>query len=168
MSTARENAIQTFSNDQSKILSLIPLPPALLSILGSTCIIASIRRSKKRKGTYERIMLIMSVYDMLFTIVLVISPFLTYSDKWWRSFGTPQTCNLIGTLFQMSLSNMMYYGALSFYFLLTIRFHMTQDTIAKRIEPWTHGVCILWPLVTSLVGAFLNWYDELEVRQNCQ
>mmetsp|Transcript_19752 Transcript_19752/g.47721 ORF Transcript_19752/g.47721 Transcript_19752/m.47721 type:complete len:630 (+) Transcript_19752:241-2130(+) len=128
------------------------------------------RRLVEKPGPYERIIYAMSCYDMLFTAVIVWSPFLTPTGYWWPSpnhFGNENTCRFIGTMFQFSIANVFYYGLLGFYFLLTIRFHVRKETFVKRVEVWVHGFIIFFSVSTSLAGGIINFYDELALFPGC-
>ena len=194
--TARLEAIQTFTDIQIRWLSLIPIIPALFSLFGSICIVSDIHRRRPRQrqrqrlqnehrynpttsssndkqiGPYERLMLGMSLQDILYTLVFVISPFMTGPDSWWfatssKSFGGPLTCRIVGTLSQFALSNQLYYGMLSYYFLLTIRYQISHEKFARRYEIPFHIFAIGWPLITAIIGAIVDWYDVLELFPGC-
>ena len=118
----------------------------------------------------------MSYCDILFTLTVVCSPFFgTQRDQFYfqkpsgsiAEATSPVSCRIMGTLLQLSLSNILYFGMLSFYFLLTIRFHVSHDQFSKKYEPYMHAFCILWPLITATIGFVVDWYDSLQSFPGC-
>ena len=69
----------------------------------------------------------------------------------WGAFGNSSACQLQGFFLQMGLTGAFYNGALSLYFLMTLRYGLSNAEIAKRYELWCHLVVIVWPLVTGLI-----------------
>lgn len=161
---------------QERAVCLITFVPAFFSIIGSSLILHSIKAQSQRArggrnhgalGTYERIILAMSVYDVVASVVYVLQPFLTPGRIWPTYTGNATTCRVMGTIFQVSSSAMIYYGMLSYYYLLTIRFKITPRTMANQIEPCMHIFAIGWPLVCGIAGAIMDWYDELSLFPGC-
>jgi len=56
---------------------------------------------------------------------------------------------------------------LSYYYLLTIRFGVKEERFARVWEPWMHALAAGWPLGTSIVGAVLGVYHEVELGNGC-
>ncbi|KAG7346118.1 hypothetical protein IV203_005186 [Nitzschia inconspicua] len=180
-----ETGQQTFTDSQVIPLALLPIFPGILSVLSSLLILSSIRRKRSiqqcrdrkrphanqnKLGTYERLLVGMSVFDVISTTTFIWSPFLAPSGYWWPSkhpFGNANTCRFAGTMVQLSLANMYYYGCLGIYFLLTIRFHMRQETITNRVEPWMHLSSISLATIPALVGAVIDFYGVNEFFPGC-
>jgi hypothetical protein len=159
---------RSISDLQKKVLAILPIPSAVLSILGSSIIIyMAIRARKANPWTpYNRLLLAMSFCDIVSSITLAIAAFLypkETSNKAW-AFGNDATCSAIGLLNQIGSSGTLYNAMLSFYFLFTARFAIKNDQIAKRIEPAMHIVSLGFPIVTAFVGLFIGVYAEPEVR----
>lgn len=175
------------SPGQTITLAAITIISASLSIVGSTQILLHIftRNGKARrndlqtrkvnenqngKGTYERLIAMMSIFDIAFSLTLALQMFLTNrKEGYWKplSIGNQHTCTAMGAMQQFSLSSFFYYGCLGFYFLLTLRFGMRQSTMARYIEPSMHALSILWPLTTSILGLYFGWYDSMELFPGC-
>lgn len=152
------------SDLQEQILAILPIPSAILSIMGSSIIIYMAFRSRKqRKWTpYTRLLLAMSIYDILASVVLSAAAFLRPRDTSPRllSFGTEATCNAVGFFNQVSYASIFYNGMLSFYFLLTARYGFSNDFIAGKLERWVHLLCIGFPLGCACACAHLGYYAE--------
>eukprot|EP00980_Cylindrotheca_fusiformis_P027742 scaffold22540_cov137-Cylindrotheca_fusiformis.AAC.3 len=162
----------SLSDVQKKVLAILPIPSALLSVLGSSVIIymALLSRKEKPWTPYNRLLVAMSICDIFSSITLAIAAFLypkETSNKAWV-FGNDATCSMIGFLNQLSYAGMFYNAMLSYYFLFTARFSMKNDRIEKRIEPLMHGLSVGFPFLTAVIGLFLDVYAEPEVAVGCK
>lgn len=148
---------------------MLPLFPSIFSLIGSWLVIRAVFRRKGRNGPYERLLLGMLTSDLAYTIVIIWSPFLTPSGRWWpgEKLGSETSCRVIGTLFQASSANLFYYGMLSFYFLITVRFQMPQERFEHLVEPSMHAFAVVWPVGTGIAGGIFDVYDELELFPGC-
>jgi Serpentine type 7TM GPCR chemoreceptor Srv len=162
------NAESTLTDTQQKVLILLPFLSGTLSIVSSCTIVYLVLKSGF--GTcYKRILFGLSVSDILISCTLIVQPFLlpaATSTRLW-AVGNDSTCTFLGTISQLSLSAMLYTGVLAFYFLLTIRFGVTEKTLARQYEPWMHAVAIGYPLLTAIMGAFLHLYHEAYFWTGC-
>lgn len=59
---------------------------------------------------------------------------------------------------QTTSAGYWYQGMLSIYFLLTARYGMKNETIAKRIEPFMHILALGYSIGTAVAGAAMNVY----------
>ena len=95
-----EPAFETSLSDwQSKLLALIPSVTGILSILGSSAILWLVSK-ERHKLPYHRILLAMSLCDILITLATMAQPFLVpanTSPRPW-ALGTDATCTMIGAL----------------------------------------------------------------------
>jgi ABC-type Fe3+-siderophore transport system permease subunit len=150
------------SDAQEKVLAILPIPSAILSILGSATILyMSLKTRKERKWTpYTRLLIGMSVSDIISSVTLGVAAFLRprENQRVWM-FGNDATCSAIGFLTQFSYSGLFYNAMLSFYFLLSARFHLTNEYIARKFEPFMHFLSLMFPLVTAIVGAGMGVYS---------
>jgi hypothetical protein len=160
--------ISSLSDAQDIALSLLPIAPSLLSIAGSSIIISLVVKSPK-KSPYRRILLAMSCCDIVASITYSLQGFLLPRETSQRALaiGNDASCSAVGFFNQFSFSAFFYSGALSLYFLLTVRYGIKEDTFAKRIEPWLHGVSLGYPLITAMIGALVGVYHENELGQGC-
>jgi hypothetical protein len=154
---------------QDKALSLTPVFSGLLSSWGSVTIIYMIVTSSQG-GCYKRIMLGLSVADLVSSVTIVLQPFLLPSDgqpeRVW-AVGNDATCTAMGFFHQLSQASVWYTGFLSVFFLLSIRFDWSDKTMAKCTEPLFHILSIGYPLVTAVIGLVLGAYAQLDVGHAC-
>lgn len=68
---------------------------------------------------------------------------------------------------QFGTSVMLYQAMLCWYFLLVIRFGLSNEDIIKRFESLMHIVPVGWGLTTSFAGLFLEVYGERQVSLGC-
>lgn len=159
------------SESQTIVLAILPIPSAILSILGSLTIIYVACESRvERKWTpYTRLLIGLSVSDIFFSMCVSIGNLLRPRETSLRAwaFGNEATCDAMGFFNQFSYSAIFYNAMLSFYFLLTARFGLKNSYIAKCIEPIMHFISLGFPLVTAFVGSILGVYDEPSTGVSC-
>ena len=165
------NSESSLTDGQEKLLALLPIPTALLSIFGSVTIICMAYKTRRFKkwSTYTRLLVSMSCLDILFTVVFASSAFLLPQDTSLRvwAFGNDQTCSAIGALLQFSYAGVMYSGMLSYYFLLAAKYGWKKRTISRYVEPIMHFISLGYPFATSVAGLVLGVYHETELGQSC-
>ena len=166
--------VSNLTTAQQKALSLLPIPSAVLSILGSSTILYLVvkRQNKDTRQSYHRILFGMSACDILFSISMALNPFLEPSTPTNTSpavwaIGNQKTCSLLGFLNLLSLSAFWYNGMLSFYYLATIRFGLSPEVFAKRYEGLVHTLSLSYPLVTATIGLIMGVYDTNEIGPGC-
>jgi hypothetical protein len=158
------------SDAQERILAILPMPSAILSIMGSSAILyMAVTTRQQRKWTpYTRLLMGLSICDIISSVSLGIAAFFRPRDgqRVW-SFGNDATCSATGTLIQFSYSGLFYNGMLSFYFVMTVRSRLTNAYIAKHFEPLMHFVALGFPLVTAIIGAAMGVYSETASGMGC-
>ena len=147
------------SDAQEIVLSILPIPSAILSVMGSYFIIHMVNTSEKT-SPYHRLLLGMSISDIIYSVTLASAAFLRPQDKshWVWAKGNDATCSAVGWLVHVGMSATLYITMLSFYFLLSTRFRFTNEQIAKRIEPWMHFISI---------GTFIDFQSPLRGSRSC-
>lgn len=140
-----------------KLLALkyVSFFPGLLSILGSACLVYHILCSKQQhQTTKHRLLLGLSVFDI--------------SSSYWVTFGAALVpsrsrsyCQLQGFFAQMANVPTYYTAFLSVYFLLRVRYNITDEKIQTSYEPWFHTVSLLYPLVTAVACIPLGLYNPV-------
>ncbi|CAB9530251.1 expressed unknown protein [Seminavis robusta] len=160
--------VSSLSEAQDKALSIVPLCSGIMSAWGSGSIIYMVCKAEKW-NSYKRIMLGLSVFDCISSLAIGLQPFFLPADSSQRvwAVGTDATCTLGGFFQQLSLANIWYNGFLSFFFLFTIRYQMSEERMSKRYEPVFHIIAIGHPLVTAIMGAAIGAYGELKLGHNC-
>ena len=167
---APEQPHEGLSIFQDQVLAILPIPSAILSVIGSSVIIymAFSTRRQRKWSTYTRLLIGLSICDISSSVSLGLAAFMRrpQSGRAW-AFGNDATCTAEGTLLQFAHSNLFYNMFLSFYFLATVRFGVKHTVIAKRYEPIMHFVALGYPLVTALIGAAHGMYKETATGMGC-
>ncbi|CAB9512288.1 expressed unknown protein [Seminavis robusta] len=160
--------ISSLSDAQDMILAILPIIPALLSATGSAAIIHMVLTSA-RKTPYRRIMMGLSCYDLLSSLMYPLQAFLLPRDTSQRlwAIGNRASCSMLGFFIIMFFSAAWYSGTLSCYFCLTVKFGVRERDFAKRYEPYMHAVSIGYPLLAAIVGLSLGTYHEIEIGASC-
>lgn len=157
------------SLNQKKWLSLIPIVPGTLSIVGSLAILRSVvKQAKENRGTYERILFGMSILDIFMATSVVLTNFLKPPESEWPySFGNHDTCTAIGVLYQISaFGTAGYAGALAmYYYLHIVRQH--GKNIVERIEIWQHCAVLLTPSTFAIAGVVWDLYEPTILSGSC-
>jgi len=164
-------AYRSLSDVQKTILDILPIPSAVLSIFGSSIIIymAYLSRKSRPWTPYNRLLVGMSVFDIITSIALASAAFSNPKETSNKALamGNDSTCSAMGFFNQISYSGTLYNASLSFYFLFTARFGMKNAQIARRIEPTMHIFNVGFPLITGFIGLFVGVYGEPEVGVGC-
>eukprot|EP00984_Skeletonema_dohrnii_P036133 scaffold36756_cov150-Skeletonema_dohrnii-CCMP3373.AAC.1 len=139
----------------------IPLLTGTLSVIGSGSILYSIwaRRSTKLKDPQHRILGMMSIFDILYSINKALT-FLTYpSDLGVPTFGNNATCALQGFFTQFAYATGSYNLVLSIYYYLIINKGMSKEEFAKVWEKVLHGIVVICHLSFAIVGVVIGLYN---------
>ena len=157
------------SASQQRIVSLLAIVPSILSLLGSGAIISAVWNDRKR-SPYRRILFALSALDLVSTVGYVLQPYLgpqdhPYAYAW--AIGNQTTCTVIGALNQFGFSAHWYAGALSFYFLKTVRHGVREEAFAKTYEHWIHVVIISWSAGTAIAGVATKMYHQRRISPGC-
>lgn len=164
-------SLQSPSRAQEMALAILPVPSAILSVIGSSVIIyMSVSTRRKRRWTpYTRLLLCLSFYDIVASVTLGVATLLRDKDTSPRplSFGSSGTCSMVGFFNQLSYGTIFYNGMLSIYFLMTARFGHSNAYIAKAVEPWMHIISNGYAVVTSVVALAIGAYGEMAHANGC-
>lgn len=166
---AAASAAESLSDGQEKVLSILPILSSLLSIWGSTSIIFMYKNTPKRsRNCYKRIMVGLSCTDLVMSITLALQAFLLPSNGGavW-AVGNEVSCNAMGIFQQFGFSAIWYNGMLSWMFVLTIKYSVSEEDLVQKYEPWMHGTSILFNLITAVIGAAFNMYGQLSLGLSC-
>ena len=166
-----DHELSSLTDQQEKAITILPLITGLISIIGSTTIIMMAYQTRRARkwSTYTRLLVVMSLWDIVFSGSFAMTAFLLPAESSQRvwAFGTDKTCSAMGFLLQLSSSGIFYNGMLSFYFLLAAKFGITKRIMGRYIEPIMHIVSIGYPLITSSIGLEWGVYHETELGQTC-
>lgn len=152
---------------QSQMLSIIPIITAPLSVIGSAMIIYIILSDRKRKlqRVYHRLLLAYSTIDFIFSINLALSGAVVPKGTpgVWGAIGNQATCEASGFITQFGQSSGLYAAFMCLYYMLILRYDVREETIAKRVEPFVHGLAFLFPLVFASAMLVLGMYNPTNV-----
>ena len=160
--------ITDLSKAQDMVLSVLSLISGFVSVLSSSLIVYLVVRDKK-KNSYKRLLLGLSLSDVFSSATLAVQVFLlpkATSNRVWAS-GTNETCHVLGFFTQMAFVTVWYNTILSFYYLITIRLGVKPKIFAKRIEPWMHISAVGYNLITASIGLGMGFYREMAIGHFC-
>lgn len=170
---SQEENESSLSNRQERVLAFVPVISSALSMVGSALILRLLWRKRfysvsNNLNSYGRFLGVMSLYDVISSATAALQSFLVpWDSRRLYGVGNQTTCNMLGFLFQFNNTSYWYFGALSVYFLSVIRFRVSEEKFARRIEPWLHVVCIGYPLITAIILVSLKKFGELDIGAGC-
>ena len=136
-----------------------------VSFVASSTIATMILVSPKKLTTpYRRLIFGLSVSDIVQSLALLTGPFSSPKGSILASWaiGNITTCNLNGFMATNAFSFVpMYTTSLSVYYACKLTKGMSDDTFAKRIEPFLHIGPIIYNLVLTSVALALKSYNSL-------
>ena len=152
-------------------LTVIPMISGLASMIGSSTIIAAIlRSSQKLANPYRRIIFGMSCFDVLQSLSFIMIVFKTDpAEKSWLALGNQISCQLFG-FFKFAGHNgtLLYSLSLNIFYLCLVKYHVKRDNFCHRIEPFLHGVPILWAFTSaSCIVATGHLNPSVALNQEC-
>jgi hypothetical protein len=156
------------SQRQYKVLSIIPMCTAPLSVLGSATITYMIlsRRKERLKQSYHRIMLATSTADFVFSTSLGLGALAVPRDSGALfARGTVATCTAQGVFIHTGLSVFVCNTFLMLYFLLIIRYKVSEETF-RRFEKLTYVAAFVIPAVVSMIGISLDIFNPVGIGLN--
>mmetsp|Transcript_8141 Transcript_8141/g.14729 ORF Transcript_8141/g.14729 Transcript_8141/m.14729 type:complete len:336 (-) Transcript_8141:770-1777(-) len=149
---------------QKKALAIIPHVTGPLSLIGSCSILYDILsdRKKKLKRPYYRILLGISITDAIVSVWLGLStwPIPRGTEGVYGAIGTTASCTAQGFFVQLSVFGPIYNLNLSIYYLLLVKYQLTEEYIAKRYERYMHAVALLFGLGSAILGLPLTLYNN--------
>jgi hypothetical protein len=177
------------SERQLNVILYLPAVAGTLSLVGSSLILVTIFRNRKdndrrrndirlavnhhrnpvsrarSKGqtseAYHRIMIAMSVYDIVYTLFssmfgATFKPEHSLTQTEGRGHGTQFTCTLQGFFIQWGFGAFAYGAWLSVYYVLTIRYNVQEAFFCRYIEPIIHSSVFAVYFGTALAASILG------------
>lgn len=153
-----------WNHAQQVTLAMVPKVSSVLSLLGSFWIAYEVitgthgRSVPNRTHPYHRLLLAMSVYDILesFWNFLSTWPIPAGTEGVFGASGTTQTCTAQGFFLTLSVAVPIYNAFLSLYYVLVVNFNMTDTTLKRRVEPGMHLIAFMWAFGTALTSAVMG------------
>jgi hypothetical protein len=120
------------------------------------------RKQAKRNHPYHRLLLAMSIYDIL-------EGFWNFTSTWpiprdtpnrlWAS-GTIGTCSAQGFFLQLALAVPVYNAFLAMYYMLVINFRFTEGTLVRYVEPAMHIFAGIMAFGTAIPVTGLGYMND--------
>eukprot|EP00956_Cyclotella_meneghiniana_P035354 scaffold114268_cov37-Cyclotella_meneghiniana.AAC.4 len=138
---------------------------ATISMISSCCIIRMIMKSQDRLSTtYHRLLLGMSVGDILFSLPLITFAAMAPTDlsyMVWNARGNQATCTTAGFFVTIGVYLTLFYScSLNIYYLILIKYNKSESYIRKKVEPFLHGIPISLALIWSIIGIVNKIYND--------
>ena len=144
------------------ILCVLQKIPSSLSLIGSSCIVSSVFRSKEnRKNIQQRLVGGMSIVDILAAFTwLTTNLWMPKSyERYPATHGNDISCNIHGFMTQMfNLASVLYSLLLSIYYLLVIKYRW-PDRKFRLLEKIFHIIPWSFGFISALVPAILGLYN---------
>jgi len=140
---------------ESKWIAIAPKPFALLSILGSVCIMRYVLASdQRRQSIYHRLLLGLSVYDSMMSIAVLIGTWAIPkgTPDVYMASGTQGTCFAQGFFIQLGIGTPLYNASLALYYFFVINLGW-NDSRMRKVEVWLHAMPNVIAVLTSIAGA---------------
>ena len=140
----------------------IPLPSGSLSMMGSGSILYSIwaRRHTKLKDPQHRILGMMSIFDMFYSLCKALTFVLYPRDLGVPgTFGNQATCTMQGFFTQFGYAAGTYNLVLSLYYYLTINRGMKHKDFARVLEKVLHGSVVTLHIGFAITGAAIGLFN---------
>lgn len=149
-----------WNRTQQIALAMIPKVSSVLSLAGSVWIAIEVLTENgtpvpKIRHPYHRLLLAMSVYDILESVWNFLSTWPIPEDTVgvWDPRGTTQTCSAQGYFLTLSVAVPIYNAFLSLYYMLVINFGFKDIMLRRYIEPGMHVVSFIWAFGTATYSA---------------
>lgn len=145
-----------------------------ISAFASGLIIFVIIRSNNGLSTsFHRLMLGMSLMDILESLMIAITTLPMPADMVYEQFkgvsiGNNFTCQAQGAIVNgAGLGTLTYTAALCFFFLCQIGFQMEEGHIAKYVEPFLHLFCVGAAISLGTLGVLGRFYNPMPYQSWC-
>lgn len=133
-----------------------------ISIIGSSLICFHVLVGKKYRKPLHRLLLGLSLSDIMTSLRFAILGPVLYPMEEPSGF-----CTADGFLAVLGYTGPYYNAAISFYYVLSIKYGIRDERIQKVYEPIFHGVSILYALGFALAGLGLEVYNPTPVAFGC-
>jgi len=138
------------------IVELFQKVSSFLSTLGSFLIVFDIARKVwhgKATDPYQRIMVGLSVYDIIFSLVFFLGSWLTPKETGWLwAVGNTASCSAQGFFFTFGgAGELLCQMAISFNIVMLIVFEWNQNQFAKKVERPMHIIIFTLALSIAVV-----------------
>jgi len=149
----------------SKALAIVPKCSGLLSFIGSISIIQDVIKDKEKRSAsvFHRIMLGLSLFDAMASVVNILSTWPTpanLSESVFLASGTTVTCTLQGFFNELgNITTIIYTTSLCLRYLLFVKYGWKERDFQKH-ELMFHVLPIATGLAMAIVGLPLQLYNN--------
>lgn len=171
--------VDYYSIPQQVALVTVSLISGLASLLGSCTVLFIILsdRANKLNFVYHRILFAQSIVDCIVSTTLALSFLAVPKGLFWGAQGNTASCEAVGFLTQLLVSQMLYNLGIAVYYLMVIRYDKHQQFCARFVEPLVHSLSLsvpfgfaLWALLSSSLNPAPNvggWCGIHQFPQDC-
>jgi hypothetical protein len=105
--------------------------------------------------TYHRLVMGLSIADMMSSFAVALSSIMVPKEMNYlvpNAGGNAASCGAQGFLIMVGYcSGMMYNSCICCYYLSIVKYNKTDEYIRNKLEPWFHGVAVIYPLVSGFI-----------------
>ncbi|GFH57093.1 hypothetical protein CTEN210_13569 [Chaetoceros tenuissimus] len=145
-----------------------------ISAISSLTIIYIILNSLQGlKTVYHRIMFGLCCHDIFLSLAIAFTTLPMPKNMIYQQFeglvlGNQTTCNIQGFFFTLGANSTLQYTLFLFiYYLLSIRYKMTNEQLSKRIEPIMHFFCNAYGLMLAITFLVTEAYNPTPMDVFC-
>ena len=150
-----------YNDAQWRAVAFIPRVTGFLSVIGSSLIINNILSDwkTKLKIPYHRILLCMSIMDVIGSVGQMLSTYPIPSDNGfvYGAAGNIYTCTVQGSILCLGLAVPLYNLSLSFHYV----FSTINKNMYSRLEPIYHFLSLGIPLILTVVSIVHENFNNL-------
>ena len=155
---------------QMKVSAILPKVCCIFSFFGCFYIIQHVLRCQKRRrhSIYHRLLLGMSLQDVIFSIGTFVSTWAVPTQESQASstiwtYGTMGTCVAQGFVTHAGgLTSILYNASLTLFVVLTVKYNWQQEQIRNtRLELWLHFIPILLGYGTAIACIPLKLFNPI-------
>mmetsp|Transcript_22154 Transcript_22154/g.33155 ORF Transcript_22154/g.33155 Transcript_22154/m.33155 type:complete len:465 (-) Transcript_22154:238-1632(-) len=171
-----------FVVEEAKTFILVSSAATANTIASTLIIFIIIRSERKLSSVYHRIMFMMSIANILFTVAVALATLpmpakfaedgeenhLSKIDWAGPRIGNSVTCTIQGFFWIFgSMAAFSYYICLCIYYTCAIAFRMKERTIVKCVEPIMHFVTLAYSFVIALLPITESAYSPTPHDTTC-
>jgi hypothetical protein len=153
-----------YYTDESRVIAgaIVPKFAAALSLFGSFMLLYELyldwRQGNARDGAIVRILVSLSVSDIIFSLAWFLTTWPSPSDLTY--IRNQATCTFQGFILQLGYgSSPLFNVTLALFFLLRIRYRWT-DSHLRRLEPWVQASIWTFALAAAIYPIPLGLYNN--------
>jgi hypothetical protein len=152
----------------NRALYLIPFFSAPISLFSSMYVVYRIlKRGRQNIRPRDQLLLGLSFFDMCgsfgFSFSTTLAPAGALGNGNFPSYGTVGTCTAQGFFVQLGLGVTYYNASLCIYYLLTVRYRVTDGYISKCILPMIHLVVFTITFGLAIAALCLKLFNDAGV-----